>query len=143
MSKYTHFSISSYLLFCLQSLHNTNIDHPYILDILYNYYVSNQGKIVNICRIPSHISIHGNNEADKAAKSALEFVFIFFIFMSVRWDVQWCPASKISTPLEHKRPFRWISIKRRLVRAAKETSRFLKVHMKRYSVQIQIQTGLN
>ena len=51
-----------------------NIDHPYILDIYYNYYcVSNQDKIVNFCWIPSYIGIHGNNEADKAAKSTLEF----------------------------------------------------------------------
>ena len=48
-----------------------NIDHPYILDI----FVSNHGKIVNICWIPSHIGIRGNDEADTAAKSALEFEF--------------------------------------------------------------------
>ena len=35
--------------------------------------VSNQDTLVNICWIPSHFGIHGNNEADKAAKSALEF----------------------------------------------------------------------
>ena len=56
-----------------------NIDHPYILDILYNYYcVSNQGKIVNFCWIPSHIGIHGNNAADRTAKSALEFEIVKF-----------------------------------------------------------------
>ena len=56
-----------------------NVDHPYILDILYKYhYVFNQGKIVNICWIPSHIGIHGKNEADKAAKSALEFEIVKF-----------------------------------------------------------------
>ena len=33
--------------FLIHSLHSMNIDHPYILNILYNYYyVSNQGKIV-------------------------------------------------------------------------------------------------
>ena len=52
-----------------------DIDDPYILDILYsNYYVSIQGIIVNFCWIPSHIGIHGNDEADRAAKSALETV---------------------------------------------------------------------
>ena len=67
-------TIFSNSLSCLQSLHSMNIDHPYILDILYNYYyVSNQGKKVHICWFSSHISIHGNNEADKDAKSALEF----------------------------------------------------------------------
>ena len=77
MSKYTHFTIFSNSLSCLQSLHSMNIDHTYILDILHNYYyVSNQGKIVNICWIPSHIGMHGNNEADKAAKSALEFEIV-------------------------------------------------------------------
>ena len=50
------------------------IDYPDILDILYSYYVSNQGKIFKFCWIPSHIGIHGNKEADKSAKSALEFV---------------------------------------------------------------------
>ena len=54
-----------------------NSDHPFTMDILYTYYyVSNQGKIVNIYWIPSHIDIHGNNEADRAAKSALEFQIV-------------------------------------------------------------------
>ena len=44
------------------------------MGILYNYYhVVVQGKIANFCWIPSHIGIHGNTEADKAAKSALQF----------------------------------------------------------------------
>ena len=42
-------------------LHSMKIDRPYILDTLYTYcFVSNQGKIVNCCCIPSHIDIHGN-----------------------------------------------------------------------------------
>ena len=55
-----------------------NTEHPYILDILYSYHVSNQGKIVYLCWIPSHICIHGDNETDKAAKSALEFWYVKF-----------------------------------------------------------------
>ena len=47
--------------------------------ILYNfYYVSNQGKIVHVCWIPRHIGIKGNNEADKAANSVLEFEIVKF-----------------------------------------------------------------
>ena len=42
-------------------------------------------------------------------------------FMSVGSDVKWCPVSKITTPLACKRPFHWISMKSRLVRAARET----------------------
>ena len=58
-----------------------DIDHQYFLDILFSYYyVSNQGKIVNFCWIPSHIGIYGNDEADtcKAAKSALDFEIVEF-----------------------------------------------------------------
>ena len=46
-----------------------------------------------------------------------------FIFMSVGWDVKWCPVSRI-TPLARKRPFHWISMKSKLVRATRETSKF-------------------
>ena len=45
------------------------------------------------------------------------------MFMSVGWDVKWCPVSKI-TPSALKRPFHWISMKCKLVRAARETSKF-------------------
>ena len=44
--------------------------------------------------------------------------------MSVGWDVKWCPVSRITTSLVRKRPFHWISMKSRLVRAAMETSKF-------------------
>ena len=36
----------------------------------------------------------------------------------------WCPVSRITTPLTRKTPFLWISMKSRLVRAARETSKF-------------------
>ena len=42
------------------------------------------------------------------------------VLMSVGWDVKWCPVSRITTPLARKRPFRWISMKSRLVRAARK-----------------------
>ena len=55
-----------------------NTDHPYILDILYNFINNFQkGKIYNLCCIPGHIGIHGNNETDKTAKSALDFKISF------------------------------------------------------------------
>ena len=64
---------------CLQSKHNMNNDHPYIIDIFCNYlHATRQGKIVNFLGIPSHIGIHGNSKADSAAKSALQFQIVKF-----------------------------------------------------------------
>ena len=61
-----------------------HIDHPYILDILYSYnFVSNEGKIVNFCWIPSHIGINGNKVADKVAKSAFDFEIVKFKFLKL------------------------------------------------------------
>ena len=46
ISKDTYFTIFSDSLSCLQSIHNMNIDHPYILYILCNcLHASRQGKI--------------------------------------------------------------------------------------------------
>ena len=42
--------------------------------------------------------------------------------MSVGWDVKWCSVSRITIPLARKRPFHWISMKSKLVRAARETN---------------------
>ena len=79
------------------------IEHPYILDILtYSYYyVSNQGKIVNFCQIPSPIGIHGNNEAKfeivnfKIPSSYLKhFIKLYIKSLSqIRWD--FCDTSKL------------------------------------------------
>ena len=68
-----------------------NIDHPHILDILYiYYYVSNQRKIVNICWIPSHIGIHGNNEADCTVKIPSTHLKHFIkIFINSLWPIFW------------------------------------------------------
>ena len=44
--------------------------------------------------------------------------------MSVGWDVKWCAVSRITSPLSRKRPFHWITMKSRLARAARETSKF-------------------
>ena len=47
-------------------------------------------------------------------------VHIFHIFFLIKW----CPLSRITTPLVRKRPFYWISMKSRLVRAARGISKF-------------------
>ena len=58
-----------------------HIDHPHILDILYSYnYVSNEGKIVNFCWIPSHSGINENKVAYTVAKSAFDFEIVKFKF---------------------------------------------------------------
>ena len=44
---------------------------------------------------------------------------MYYTFTSVGWDVKWS-VSRITTLLACKRPFDWISMKRRLVRAARE-----------------------
>ena len=52
-------------------------------------------------------------------------LFSFFLFtMSVGWDFKWCPVSRITTPLARKRLFYWISMKSRLMKAARGTSKF-------------------
>ena len=72
-------SLSRNNISSLQSSSNMNTDHPYILDILYNLLTIAKGKIynINLCCIPGHIGIHGNNETDKTAKSALDFKISF------------------------------------------------------------------
>ena len=44
--------------------------------------------------------------------------------MSIGFDVKWYPVSRITTPLARIRPFHLISMKSRLVRAVRETSKF-------------------
>jgi ribonuclease HI len=58
------FTIFSDSLSCLQAIKNTNIEHPFILDILKQYCIlRRQNKIVEFCWIPSHIGIYGNTKA--------------------------------------------------------------------------------
>ena len=63
---------------------------------------------------------------------------LFFYFISVEWDIQWFPVSSITTSLARKRPFLWISKKRRHVKAAWETSKFhiLSLRRRRYMAGI-------
>ena len=67
--------------------------------------------------------------------------FLNHFHMAVRWDVKWCPVSRIKSPLARKRPFHWIPMKRKLVRAAMGTSKFqnwshLKNSRQRYMAEI-------
>ena len=54
------------------------------------------------------------------------FVCVLFDvqLVSVVWVVKWCPMSRITTPLARKRPFHGISMKNRISKVARETSKF-------------------
>ena len=94
----------------LQSLHSVNIDHPYIWDvyciiiIMLPIRVNSQHLLES-----SHNGIHRNNEADKAAKSALEFEIVKLkipstdlknfnkLYIYSLWQIFWnfCDTSKL------------------------------------------------
>ena len=51
------------------------------------------------------------------------YTFTFsYTFLSVGWDVKWCPVWRITTLLARQKRFHWISKKSRLESAARETS---------------------
>ena len=58
----------------LESIRNQEVKNPLVLDTLESIYkILNSGKIIEFCWVPSHVGIHGNEEADRAAKLALDF----------------------------------------------------------------------
>ena len=63
---YTH-SLSSMLV-----IENNREKHP-ILNQIYDILsgLHNQGKQLTLCKVPAHIGIKGNEEADKAVKQAI------------------------------------------------------------------------
>ena len=55
------------------AIENNRENHPklnQIYDILEE--LQNQGKQITMCKVPAHIGVKGNEEADKAAKQAIE-----------------------------------------------------------------------
>ena len=58
---------------CLQGLQCSTPDNPSVSKVLKNYNsLVSRGKTVVFCWLPSHIGIRGNEEADRAAKEALD-----------------------------------------------------------------------
>ena len=55
------------------AIENNREKHP-ILNRIYDILTElhNQGKQLTLCKVPAHIGIKGNEEADKAAKQAID-----------------------------------------------------------------------
>ena len=58
----------------LQSLKNTKLDNPFIVELRNKLISMNHSKKVIFCWIPSHRWIQGNNKVDSFAKAALNMV---------------------------------------------------------------------
>ena len=95
---------------------------------MYSYnYVYNQVKIVNFCWIPSHIGIHWNYEAEKAAKSALELEIVKFkipstdlkhfikLYISSLLQIFWdfCDTNKLTYCIQNEVNIPYFNLKRR------------------------------
>ena len=70
MKKFVIFSDSKSML---ESIDNQDSSNPLVLDTLQLIYNLHEiGKLIEFCCVPSHVGIRGNEEADRAAKSALD-----------------------------------------------------------------------
>ena len=105
------FLIATDSLSALQALSSRNFSHVYVKEILdlYSELVSN-GKYIAFIWVPSHIGIKGNEEADKAAKRALNIDFtvnfkipfsdfrsLSSIYCHQKWQESWskCTENKL------------------------------------------------
>ena len=70
-SRNNKFIIFSDSLSVLESLKNRKFDNPLIINILCKLENLSNDNDVQICWVPSHIGISGNNQAEKTAKSTL------------------------------------------------------------------------
>jgi ribonuclease HI len=69
----SHFIIFSDSKSCLQAIANLKLEHPLIMQTLEKLNSRKLiGKYIIFCWLPSHIGIKGNEEADAAAKAALQ-----------------------------------------------------------------------
>jgi len=102
ISNRKQFVIFSDSLSCLQALKYCKYTHPLVLQICEYYHrLITRGKSIDFCWVPSHVGIHGNERADRAAKAALEGPictmkiphsdFIPYVCDYVRrmWQAQW------------------------------------------------------
>jgi ribonuclease HI len=70
---HTSFYVFSDSMSCLQAISNRKFERAGILQILEKCHTLQvEGKIVQFCWVPSHVGIKGNEEADSAAKAALQ-----------------------------------------------------------------------
>ena len=96
------FLINSDSLSSLQAINNRKFDSPVVQQVLEKcHFLSTTDKIVSFCWIPSHVGISGNERADAAATSALNFpvsdIKIPYLDLKQRinshlvnkWQMQW------------------------------------------------------
>jgi kelch-like protein 2/3 len=78
------FLVVSDSLSSLEAISRRKITHPLLVDIHdLHTELSSDGKVINFMWAPSHVGIHGNEVADKAAKEALELAIPKFPKQSV------------------------------------------------------------